>query len=51
MEATLRYSKLNKVEYKIYQLEIKNVFKLGAACSEMSPLTKTLSEYSDSSAN
>lgn len=49
IEATLQFSRVNRMAYKVYYLKLKNIIKLGAECSEISPISRSLTEFSDSS--
>ena len=42
----MSYSLVNRIVFKVYVLKIRSPYKLGAVCSDESPLSKSLDEYS-----
>jgi hypothetical protein len=42
----MSYSMVNRIAFKSYLLKIRSPYKLGAVCSDESPLSKSLDEYS-----
>ncbi|CAD8138477.1 unnamed protein product [Paramecium octaurelia] len=46
LEVQMSYSLVNRMVFKVYVLKIRSPYKLGAVCSDESPLSKSLDEYS-----